>query len=443
MWASSSTPLSSVSAAILDWPARGNKRHAVVPTEDDLAPFVDVNKNGIYDPENGDYPKIKGDEAHFSVVNDVSTGRLDSPSSKAIGREMHILSYLYYSSALNGLGTSLFQDCKIIKKTAGAANDFIFSLYVDPDLANFRDDYVGCDTMSNTGFTYNSDDFDENTSVLGCLNNPPWVSTSFMNRKMSTFSYFINGQGDILNDPVTSIQMRNGMQGNTRLGGNFTVGNDGVTPGFPATKFLFFGNPSNNSEWSMSSVNFSTRDLRYLMSTKQINLEQNKPQEFNFVTYIHQYEQYNVTPNFRDSVLPEIEKVKNYITSQDCKITLTAKITPDINRMKKGKIDLTSIGNSQGILNIKWSSQETTQSINSKDSGKYHIAVIDANNCMKNSTFYIPNISKGTGSLPQTSLDYIVAYPISFHNQLTIENPSRITVEIIYIFDIVGKLVYQ
>jgi hypothetical protein len=440
-WISNATPLANINPSILDWPAKGNKRFTKVPIVDDLAPFIDVNGNGIYDPEFGDYPKIKGDEAHFTVMNDVSTGRLDSPGTKAVGIEMHMLTYIYYSPILNGLGSSLFHDCKIIKKTTGLSNEFIFSLFIDSDLGNYNDDYVGCDTNSNTGFTYNADDFDENTTVSGYFNNPPLVSTSFVSRKMNAFSFFLNAQGSILSDPTKPGDIRNLMEGKTLTGGDFTVSNDFITPGFPITKFLFFGNPSDSAEWSMSFGNFTPRDLRYIMSTETTTLEYNKPQEYNFVTYIHEFKPYSARPNFRDSVLPELIKVKNHLTNQDCKITLTAKITPDTNRMKKGKIEIISIGNSQGKLSNKWSSNETTQSISSKDSGKYRVVVIDSTNCMKDSTFYIPNISKGTGGISLNRLDDISAYPNPFQNQLTIDNPSRLTIERISIHDIIGKLV--
>jgi len=42
----------------LTWPARGNGNYTR-----NMASFVDVNNNGIYDPlQGGDYPKIKGDQ---------------------------------------------------------------------------------------------------------------------------------------------------------------------------------------------------------------------------------------------------------------------------------------------------------------------------------------------------------------------------------------------
>lgn len=445
-WMSGPTPLTNINNSILDWPAKGNKRYTIVPIEDDLAPFVDVNSNGIYDPENGDYPNIKGDEAHFTVVNDISTGRMDSPMIKAVGVEMQTLTYIYYSTIINDLGTSIFHECKIIKKTAGTANDFIFSFFVDSDLGNFNDDYIGCDTLSNSGFTYNADSYDEGVY----LNNPPVVITSFMNRKMGAFVFFINGQGGLLNDPVISNSTntfnyaRNVMEGKTALGGNYTVSSDCLTPGYPITKYLYFGNPSDSNQWSMTFSNFKSMDFRYLMSSTPLDLEYNKPQNFNFVTYIHQFNPYISRPNFRDSIIPILDKIKNNVINKNCNITLTAKITPDTNGMKKGKIELITIGNSQGSLNIKWSTNETSQSITSKDSGKYRVVIIDANNCMKDSTFYIPNTTKASGSIAlTTNLDNISIFPNPFQNQLTITNPNRIALKTIYIHDIIGKLVYQ
>ena len=36
----------------------------------DLAPFVDVDNDGNYNPLNGDYPKIKGNQSIWWVMND-------------------------------------------------------------------------------------------------------------------------------------------------------------------------------------------------------------------------------------------------------------------------------------------------------------------------------------------------------------------------------------
>ncbi|HRD38813.1 MAG TPA: hypothetical protein PLC65_09280, partial [Bacteroidia bacterium] len=51
---------------IITWPAHGNGKYSR-----NLAPFVDMNGNGIYDPlTGGDYPRIKGDQTLYFIFND-------------------------------------------------------------------------------------------------------------------------------------------------------------------------------------------------------------------------------------------------------------------------------------------------------------------------------------------------------------------------------------
>jgi hypothetical protein len=435
-WANNSAPLSKINPSILNWPAKGNKIFTVVPIEDELAPFVDVNRNGIYDPEYGDYPKIKGDEAHFAVINDVSSGRYGTGSDRAVGLEIQMMTYVYRSPIFNGLGTSIFHENKIIKKTTGNAEEFIFSLFIDPDIGDFFDDYVGCDTSSNTGFAYNAQSFQSTNS--------PIVATRFLNQKMNAFSCFINAAGSPLSDPSTIAEHRHVMEGRARNGASFTVVGNAITPGNPVTRYCYFGNPSNPAEWSMASANLPKQDIRYVMSTDSRTLEYNKPVEYNYVTYLHQLGPYSgAGPNVKDSVLPNLEDVKGQGVGQDCNFTLTARITPDTSGKGKGKIEITSTGTSKGPLQIRWSSNERTRSIFSKDSGKYRVVVIDSLGCMKDSVFYIPNVNKGVAGASLVFLNDVMVYPNPFQNNVTIENPGGRKIESVSIFDMIGKLVYK
>lgn len=426
-WVTGALPMSSVSSEIADWPAKGNKKFTTVPITDDMAPFADVNGNGFYDPEYGDYPIIKGDESFFTVFNDISSGRLDS-LEKPIGVEVHLMTSTFNDNRLNSFGTALFQDCKIIKKTPNDANEFIFGLYVDSDLGNFNDDYIGCDTASNSGYTYNGDDFDDNTTVRGYLANPPIAMTSFINSKMTTFSYLINGVNGPLNDPTKAIEYRNFMEGKNRTGGDFTVSPDAITSGFPSTKFCFHGNPSSLSEWSMVSQNYNPRDLRYNMSTDKSTLSYNQPKEISFVTYFHKFATSSFKPNIRDSVIPSLTKIKDYYRDSinNCKINITAQITADTNGLKKGKVTVTNISGASAPYNVRWSSSETTESITGKDSGTYRIAVVDANNCFFSKSYFIPRVKKGTGSISEDISSTIIIHPNPTSDFLHITLPSTV-----------------
>lgn len=436
-----SFPLTNIDIDILDWPGKGNKRFINFPIEDDLAPFEDINNNGIYDPEYGDYPKIKGDESQFVVFNDVSMGRIDTPN-KAIGVEVQLMTSIFYSQVENGLGTSLFHDCRIIKKTAGNVRDFILSLYQDGDLGNFSDDYLGCDTLSNTGFMYNADEYDEPAaSVANYGYNPPILFTSFINKKMGAFSFFINGSGGPLNDPVKDKNFRYLMEGLSTIGTPYTIG---FIPGNPITKHLYFGNPSDSTQWSMQSTAQTPRDIRMLMSSEKTMLEYNKPIDYNFVTYVHKFKGTSFKPNITDSVLPDLNKVKSkYKDSLDCNIQFNFTITPDTNNLKKGKIELSSFTNIKPPYTINWSSLETTDNIKNKDSGWYRVIIKDANHCIKVSQFKIPKIYKNSAGIDANHIESVSVYPIPFQNQISITNPERLKINKIVLFDIVGKQVKE
>lgn len=57
---------------IANWPAHGDvsKGQAYY-----LAPFVDNNNDGDYNPLDGDYPKIKGQQAIYYIYNDNKMAR--------------------------------------------------------------------------------------------------------------------------------------------------------------------------------------------------------------------------------------------------------------------------------------------------------------------------------------------------------------------------------
>ena len=58
----------------------------------DLAPYVDVNFDGVYSPELGEYPNIDGDQAIFWVYNDKGNIHTES-GGDAIGVEIQALAF--------------------------------------------------------------------------------------------------------------------------------------------------------------------------------------------------------------------------------------------------------------------------------------------------------------------------------------------------------------
>ncbi len=77
-------------ADILSWPAKGTGAKSR-----NLAPFVDVNNNGIYDPlVGGDYPKIKGDQTLYYIFND-NFGPHTETGGLPFGVEVQAMAYVH------------------------------------------------------------------------------------------------------------------------------------------------------------------------------------------------------------------------------------------------------------------------------------------------------------------------------------------------------------
>jgi hypothetical protein len=286
-----------ISQSILEWPGRGNrylinvkKTFTAEELSDDLAPFYDKNGNCVYDPELGDLPSIKpvsnnplctspcnkftyADQMIFWVINDVGNDHVN-PASTPIGAQMNCLAFAFKSS--DQLNDMTFYTYDVHNKSNVTLEQTYMSQFMDADLGNYNDDYVGCDVTRSMGFVYNSDDYDENATTLGYLDQPPIFGVDFFEGPkkanglpigLSSFNYFINGQGGLVNDPINEPQTRNFQMGFASNGSSLTVSSDCITPGFPATKFCFSGDPAKPGEWSMCDRNFTPRDLRWLQNS--------------------------------------------------------------------------------------------------------------------------------------------------------------------------------
>jgi len=121
---------------------------------------IDINGNNIWD-SNEDKPDIIGDRIAWCVYNDADTNFYSrKPFGRTIqGIEIQQTVFGYESESSTQLKDVLFIRYKIIN--SGLKNSVLDSVYftawADADLGiNSADDLVGCDTMINAGYVYNS-----------------------------------------------------------------------------------------------------------------------------------------------------------------------------------------------------------------------------------------------------------------------------------------------
>ncbi len=300
---------------ILNWPAHGDPD---LNQSFYLAPFVDVNGDSIYEPMQGDYPLIRGDQTLFFIFNDQKTHT--ETDGEPIGVEIHGFAYAFDAPDNPELNNTTFLSYKIFNRSQHTLTDTYAGLFCDIDLGYAWDDFIGCDVARGTFYGYNGDDDDnggpesyglyppaQGVIVLGGpymdpdgIDNPTGGCDESINGVgfgdgiadnerfgMNNFIYFNNG-GTYSNDPQIAYQYYNYLKGIwidstvMEYGGN---GHPSSGSYGPAAHFMFPGlsdpcnwgtngiTPYGPVEWTEVTAGNSPSDRRGLCSMGPFTLE--------------------------------------------------------------------------------------------------------------------------------------------------------------------------
>jgi len=200
--------------SILDYPAHGNvaKNQSYY-----LAPFRDVDGDGDYNPEQGDYPYydltnelcplnyandpsyvpqqtmeetmmgtvkgsilvdqvLKGDQTLWWIFND--KGNFHSETQGAsIGFEIRAQAFAFATN--DEINNMTFYSYEIINRSTFTLKGTYFSPWVDTDLGFSDDDYVGCDVARGLGYCYNGTSVDGSSQPEAYGSQPPAVGVDF------------------------------------------------------------------------------------------------------------------------------------------------------------------------------------------------------------------------------------------------------------------------
>ena len=311
-------PTYDVPESIKKWPA-----HEKFAGEDHyLAPFHDVDGDGEYDWTVGDYPdynisgtdddaRLFGDQTLWWVFNDKGNIHGESEAD-ALGLEIHAQAFGF--AADNEVNDMTFYNYKIFNRSTTPLNDTYFGQWVDPDLGNYLDDYVGCDVGLGLGFCYNGDAEDEGASGYGF--NPPAIGVDFFQGPysdendgldndrdglvdeidtiidasgqeillteqiiMSKFMYF-NNDGSVIGNPGNGQDFYNYLRGIWRDNVPMTFGGDGHGEGVGTTTdlcdFMFPGTSDPafpGKEWTEQTANNLPADRRFVQSAGPFTLQ--------------------------------------------------------------------------------------------------------------------------------------------------------------------------
>jgi hypothetical protein len=146
------------------------------------APYTDVNHNNFFDPFI-DTPGVKNSsQTIFACLTDGfpeehKLGEGFGGGTPPLYAEIRLTAWVYNNEAMQNIQYLKWQ---IVNKNKYSWDSTYFSLYCDPDLGNYYDDYIGCDTIRELGFCYNADNDDEHSFGGNYGINPPAVGFRFI-----------------------------------------------------------------------------------------------------------------------------------------------------------------------------------------------------------------------------------------------------------------------
>jgi len=177
-------------AAVMDWPKP--MMAEIIPGQGEqpvaLAPFEDVNFNGLYEPEFGDYPAAPEkfadrlaipDEIVFFTYND-STPHAHS-KGHSLKMQIFCTLFAYNCPEDTDLRNTIFADYRFWSRRFERVDSLYLGFLLDFQVGNANDDYMGSANYAFYG--YNGDAIDEN----GFLDNPPIVSATSVYRPLNNF----------------------------------------------------------------------------------------------------------------------------------------------------------------------------------------------------------------------------------------------------------------
>jgi hypothetical protein len=172
---------------IRDWPGNGSQQNGE-PAQ--LAPFFDMDGDGLYEPYQGDYPEFKGTQAVYSIQH---TGldpfvSLDVP---VLPFDLHVMQYAFESDDA-AIKNTVFVKYKFINRGEQVFDSLVFGQFADFDIGCPHDDLFGCDSTRSLFFGYNGSDSDPGCEgVNGFLGQQPSQGVRILNSAMRSHSLAI------------------------------------------------------------------------------------------------------------------------------------------------------------------------------------------------------------------------------------------------------------
>ena len=286
--------------AILTWPGKGNANaqgNGVMPLTitNNMAPFIDLNGNGIYEPLLGEYPDIKGDEALWWVFSD--NGPTHSTThGKPLNVEIDVMAYAYKRNTL--IDNVVYYEYTVKNHSSNTYDSCRIGLWDDVDLGWYYNDYIGFDSTWRMGISYQAENdngtsgghpvnfyFYKPMSAITMVASPGDAGSSYV--PAGSFVYLRN-DNSVMGLPTTDTQYSNYMRARLRNGQHYT--DDFVGPGIPSVaygsggdcNYVFPGDPTDTMQWSECVCANVPSTRNYILTSNDFTLNAGANQKIVF-----------------------------------------------------------------------------------------------------------------------------------------------------------------
>ena len=228
-------------SGIANWPAHGRTQFG---ESSSLASYIKVSGSVNYNPSQGDYPNILGDEAVLFIINDALNEHTES-GGEPVGVEILGMAYAYnqtdnyYPAPKN----TIYLQYVIKNRSTHNYKDFYVGFFSDFDLGYKYDDFIGCDSVRHLAFVYNGKEIDGAGESGAYGANPPAQGAMFLNHKMNAFMNIMNIfqlPNPHINEPEIASDYYNYMRAIWKDGTHLTYYGTGYNPNSTDnTNFMF------------------------------------------------------------------------------------------------------------------------------------------------------------------------------------------------------------
>lgn len=276
--------LSNTPPSILSWPGKGNvyaKGRGDVPLDvtGEMAPFVDRNGDGIYQPLSGEYPDFNGDGALWWVFSDNGPAH-DETNGAPLKMEIHAMAYGYKRST--PIDNVVYYDYELINRSGEDYTDTRFAIWSDPELLAYEDTYIAFDSTRRMGIIYSA--VDSGSGPSGSYGfNPPAAGVTLIRVPgdggtgfvpVGSYTYY-NNDPSIIGNPSSPVEYDRYMRARMRNGDH--IKKNGVD-----VDYIVGGDPFDTSEIMDCAYGGAAGDMRTVMSTRGFALEDKRREHIVF-----------------------------------------------------------------------------------------------------------------------------------------------------------------